>query len=100
MQDAERISSCDLQVALASINVKVHESTIRKKLHTLDLYRRKARRKSLLFRKNNRARLKFTHEHLGKAQDFWNNVLWMDKAKIELVDDSSRRHTVYGKHQR
>lgn len=54
----------------------------------------------MLFRKYNRARLKCTHEHLGKAQGFWNNVIWMDKAKIELVDDSSRRHSVYGKHQR
>lgn len=49
------------------------------KLHKLDLYGRCVKRKPLLFRKNIRARLKFAHEHLGKDQDFWNNLDRRDK---------------------
>lgn len=29
-----------------------------------------------------RARRKFAYKHLGKEQDFWNNVLWTNKTKI------------------
>lgn len=87
-----RMSSRDLQVALATVDVKVHESTIRKRLHKFDLHGRCARRKPLLSRKNIRARLKFANEHLGKDQHFWNNVLWTDESKVELFGHSTRRH--------
>jgi len=57
------------------LNVKVHDSTIRKRLHTYGLFGRVARRKPLLFKKNMATWLKFAKLHLNKPQDFWNNVL-------------------------
>lgn len=74
---------------LLGLMSQVHKSTVRKNLHKLDLHGRHPRRTVLLSRKNFKARLKFAHEHLGKVQHFWNNVLWKDKAKIDLFDSIS-----------
>lgn len=87
-----RMSSRDLQVSLATIDVKVHASTIRKRLNKFALHGRCARRKPLLSKKNIRARLKFAREHLEKDQNFWNNVLWTDESKVELFGHSKSRH--------
>ena len=57
-----------------------------------DLCGRRARRKALLSKKNIKARVKFANADLSKVQDFWNNVLWTDKPKIELPGHSTRRH--------
>ncbi|KAI3358130.1 hypothetical protein L3Q82_003131 [Scortum barcoo] len=64
----------DLQQALATVDVKVHDSTIRKRLHKFDFHGRCARRKPLLSKKNIKARLKFARENIDKDQVFWNNV--------------------------
>ena len=42
-----KISSQDLLVSLATVGVKVHASTIRKRLHKFDLHGRRARKKPL-----------------------------------------------------
>lgn len=68
---------------LLGLMSQVHESTVRKNLHKLDLHGRHPRRTTLLSRKNFKARLMFAHEHLGKVQ------LWKDKAKIDLFDSIS-----------
>ncbi|KAI3376712.1 hypothetical protein L3Q82_017136 [Scortum barcoo] len=50
------------QQALATVDVKVHDSTIRKRVHKFDFHGRCARRKPLLSKKNIKARLKFARE--------------------------------------
>uniref|UniRef100_A0A9J7X170 Transposase Tc1-like domain-containing protein n=1 Tax=Cyprinus carpio carpio TaxID=630221 RepID=A0A9J7X170_CYPCA len=73
-----KISSQDLQQAFATVDVKVHASTVRKRLQKFNFHERCARRKPLLSKKNIKARLKFARENVDKDQDFWNNVLWTD----------------------
>ena len=63
------ISSQDLQVALATVDVKVHAFTIRTRLHKFN-HGSCTRRKHLLSKKNIGARLKFANEYIGKDQDF------------------------------
>lgn len=87
-----KMSSRDLQQALATVDVKVHASTIRKRLHKFNLHGRCARRKPLLSKKNMKARLKFARVNVDKDQDFWNNVLWTDESKIELFGHQNRGH--------
>uniref|UniRef100_A0A9J8A173 Transposase Tc1-like domain-containing protein n=1 Tax=Cyprinus carpio carpio TaxID=630221 RepID=A0A9J8A173_CYPCA len=74
-----KISSQDLQQAFATVDVKVHASTVRKRLQKFNFHERCARRKPLLSKKNIKARLKFARENVDKDQDFWNNVLWTVK---------------------
>lgn len=87
-----KMSSRDLQQALATVDVEVHASTIRKRLHKFNLHGRRARRKPLLSKRNIKARLTFARENVDKDQDFWNNVLWTDESKIELFGHQSRGH--------
>uniref|UniRef100_A0A3Q3JS38 Transposase n=1 Tax=Monopterus albus TaxID=43700 RepID=A0A3Q3JS38_MONAL len=87
-----KMSSRDLQQALATVDVEVHASTIRKRLHKFNLHGRRARRKPLLSKRNIKARLTFARENVDKDQDFWNNVRWTDESKIELFGHQSRGH--------
>lgn len=47
-----KMSSRDLHQALATVDVNVHDSTIRKRLHKFDFHGRWARRKPLISQKN------------------------------------------------
>ena len=38
----------------------------------------------MLTKKNTKARLTFAKQHLDDPQDFWDNILWTDKTKVEL----------------
>lgn len=58
-----KMSSRDLEQALATVDVKVHDSTIRKRLHKFAFHGRWASEK-----------LKFARENIDKDWDFWNNV--------------------------
>ena len=46
------------------------------------LFGRVARRKSVLFKDNMTAWLRFAKLHLKKPQHFWKNVLWTDETKV------------------
>ena len=35
------------------------------------------------------AQLRFAKLHLNKPQDFWNNVLWTDQTKVEIIQSST-----------
>lgn len=59
-----KMSSRDLQQALATVDVKVHASTIRKRLHKFHFHGKCARRKPLLSKRNIKARLKFARENV------------------------------------
>lgn len=87
-----KMSSRYLQQALATVGVKVHASTIRKRLHKFDLHGRHGRRKSWLSEKNMKTRLKLDRVNGDKDQDFWNNVLWTDESKIEFFGQQDRGH--------
>jgi hypothetical protein len=54
VSENSKMSSQDLQVALATVDLEVHESTIRNKLHKFDLYGRCVRKKPLPSKKTSR----------------------------------------------
>ncbi|KAK3571029.1 hypothetical protein QTP86_001280 [Hemibagrus guttatus] len=81
-------TSKELQASLASVKVSVHDSTIRKRLGKNGLHGRVPRRRLLLSKKNIKARISFARKHLDDPQDFWENTLWTDETKIELLGRS------------
>lgn len=87
-----KITSKQLQASLASVNVNVHDSTIRKTLGKNGIHGRVPRRKPLLSKKNIKARLTFAKTHLDHPQSFWNNVLWTDESKVELFGRNASRY--------
>ncbi|KAG2456962.1 TCB1 transposase, partial [Polypterus senegalus] len=87
-----RTTSKELQASLASIKVSVHNSTIRKRLGKNGLHGRFPRRKTLLRKKNIRARLNFAKKHLNDCQDFWENTLWTDETKVKLFGRQMSRY--------
>ncbi len=42
------------------------------------------RQKPLLTKKNTKSHLTFARKYLDYPQDFWANILWTDKTKVEL----------------
>ncbi len=74
----------ELQASLASINVSVHDSTIRKRLGKNGIHGRVPGQKALLTKKSTKARLTFAKKYLDYPQDFWANILWTDETKVEL----------------
>ena len=85
-----KMSSQHRQLALATVDVKVHASTIRKRLHKFNFRGRCARKKRFLSKKNMKARRKFARENVDKDQDLWNNVLWTDEYNFELFGHQNR----------
>lgn len=51
------------------LNIKVHDRTIRKRLNKYGMFARVSRSKSLVYKKNMVAWVRFR-----KLQDFWNSV--------------------------
>ena len=78
-----KMSSRDLQHALADADVKVHTSTIRKR-HTTLTFMGGVQGGNLCSPRNMKARLKFARENVNKDQDFWNDVLWTVESTTEL----------------
>ena len=70
-----RVTFQTLQISVNMLNIKVHDSTIRERLNKYTLFGRVGRKKSLLYKKNMAAQLRFAKLHLDKPQDFLNNVL-------------------------
>ena len=75
-----KMSSWDLQQALATVDVTVHASTMTKRLHKFNFSWEVCKGEPF----TNKARLKFARENIDKDQEFSNNVLWTDESKIEL----------------
>uniref|UniRef100_A0A803JTN5 Transposase Tc1-like domain-containing protein n=1 Tax=Xenopus tropicalis TaxID=8364 RepID=A0A803JTN5_XENTR len=74
-----RVSAKDLQKCLASANIPVSKSTIRKTLNKNGFHGRIPQRKPLLSKKNIAADLKFAKENLDVPQQYWQNILWIDE---------------------
>lgn len=78
-----KMSSQNLQQALAAVDVKVHPSTIKKRLHELTFMGGVQGGNLCSLRETWRPDWSLP-ENLDKDQDFWNNVLLTDESKIEL----------------
>lgn len=77
------------------LNVKVHDSIVRKRQNKYGLFRRVARRTFIFSKKNMAAWLLFAKPHLNKPQSFWNIVLWRDNTKVENKYSIISTNTAY-----
>ncbi|KAK3542903.1 hypothetical protein QTP70_006523 [Hemibagrus guttatus] len=75
----------DLVNDLQRAGTKVTKATISNTLHCQGLKSCSARRVPLLKPVHVRAHLKFAREHLDDPEEDWENVIWSDETKIELV---------------
>ena len=82
----------ELQELLASTGCAVRVTTISRILHMSGLWGRVARRKPFLTKKNIQARLYFAKTYIKSAKSMWENVLWSDETKIELIGHNSERY--------
>lgn len=73
---------------LSTINVKVHDDSIRKKTNS---FRRVSRTNALLSKKKMAAMLKFKKLHLNKPQNIWKNVLWTDENNVETFGHNTQQ---------
>ena len=85
LYDQNKVTSVDIW------NIKVHDSTIRKRFNLYVLFGRVAWWISLFS-------LKRTWQHslslqyLNKPEDFWNNVLWTEESKVETFGHYAKHH--------
>uniref|UniRef100_A0AAR2KM81 Transposase Tc1-like domain-containing protein n=1 Tax=Pygocentrus nattereri TaxID=42514 RepID=A0AAR2KM81_PYGNA len=63
-----------------------------KSLNKNDVHGRTPQRKPPLSTQNNAAHLKFAKEHLDVPQHYWQNILWTDETKIELIGRNTQRY--------
>lgn len=87
-----RATSQTLQASVSMLNVKVYDSSVRKRLNKYGLFRRVTRSKPQLSKKNMAVELWFAKLQLNKPQVSWNNVLWSDETKIEMFGDNAQSH--------
>ncbi|KAJ4928979.1 hypothetical protein JOQ06_004601, partial [Pogonophryne albipinna] len=80
-----RTTRGDLVNDLQRAGTKVTKATISNTLRRQGLKPCSARRVPLLKPVHVQARLKFAREHLDDPEEDWENVIWSDETKIELV---------------
>ncbi|CAJ0967625.1 unnamed protein product [Ranitomeya imitator] len=80
-----RTTRGDLVNELQRAGTNVTRPTISNTLRHHGLRSCSARRVPLLKQVHVRARLKFAREHLDDPEEFWENVLWSDETKLELL---------------
>jgi len=66
------------------LNVEINDNIIRKRLNKYILFRRVARKKSLLSKSNMAAQF--------RSVDIWNNVVWTDRTEVEMFDLNAQQH--------
>lgn len=76
-----RITAKEIEVEVQGDGTSVSDRTIRR------FFERKWAqwKKILLKEKHKKARLEFAKKHIDKPQSFWENVLWTDESKLELL---------------
>ncbi len=84
-----RITRGDLVNDLQRAGTKVTKATISNTLRRQGLKSCSARRVPLLKPVHVQARLKFAREHLDDPEEDWENVIWSDETKIELLGKNS-----------
>ncbi|KAJ4927837.1 hypothetical protein JOQ06_015639 [Pogonophryne albipinna] len=81
-----RTTRGDLVNDLQRAGTKVTKATISNTLRRQGLKSCSARRVPLLKPVHVQARLKFAREHLDDPEEDWENVIWSDETKIEMLE--------------
>ena len=74
----------------SELKVIISESTIRRRLHEVGLYRRVARKKPHVNKINRRKRLEYAKNYREEPFGFWNRVLWSDESKFNLFESDGK----------
>jgi len=82
----------ELQSVAEAAGVKIHESTISRTLHQSNLFGRVARKKPLLKKQHQKARLEYARRHIEDNPTKWDKILWSDETKIELFGVNSKKY--------
>ena len=72
------------------LKVIISESTVRRRLHEVDLYGRVARKKPYVNKINRRKRLEHAKNYREKPLGFWNKMLWSDESKFNLFGSDGK----------
>lgn len=71
-------------------NIKVSESTIRRRLRAKGFFGGIARKRPMISKVNKAKRLEFAKQHLNKPESFWRRIIWSDESKFELTNTKRR----------
>ncbi|KAK6016493.1 transposase [Ostertagia ostertagi] len=81
-----RLTSTDIQRELAVASEQIPSTrTIRRRLQAAGLNGRRPAKKPLISEKNRGARVRWAQEHIGWTRQQWNNVLFSDESKFNLM---------------
>ena len=80
-QKNPHITAKELQKTVANTGLAVHRTTIQHTLNNKDLHGMSCQKERP---QHKLKRLKYANEDIEKREAFWINVVWTDKAKIEL----------------
>ena len=69
----------------------INESTVRKILKKSGLKGYYAVKKPYINKKNKAKRLKFAKTYITKPQSFWNNILWSDESKFNVLGSDGHK---------
>ena len=90
--DPKRTAS-DINKNLAEYhNLKIHTSTVKRRLAEAGLHGRRPSKKPLISAKNRKARLAFALAHQHWTQEDWSKVLWSDESKFNLFSSDGIKY--------
>jgi len=87
-----RMTLCDLtKQARNNYQIDASSKTIKRRLHEVGLYGRRARKKPMLSRKNIAKRFQWAKEHETWTTKDWARVLWSDESKFCIFGNNGSR---------
>lgn len=94
-----RMSAKDLQKSLAHGNIFVDKYIISKTWNKNGIHGKTPRRKPLLSKNYTAACLKFGKKHHDIPQHYWQNILWTDETKFEMIGMNTQHYVWTKKEQ-
>ncbi len=100
VRQVQKLASKNRRMSAASIALEVAEvegqlvsaQTICHTLQQVGLHGRHPRRKPLLKLAHKKACKQFAEDNLAKSMNYWNNVLWSDESKVNLLGSDGVQH--------
>ena len=89
---SSKVNTNHIKAQLDSINIKISKSTIRRRLRERGFNGRIRRRVPMISKVNRRKRLAYAKEQLNQPYRFWENVMFIDEKKFNLISKSSSQY--------
>ena len=84
-----KTTACKLVESLEKINIIASEKTIRRTLHSKNVYGRKAVKKPLISDVNRKKRLYWCHSRKNWSSSEWDKIIFSDESRFELFQNDS-----------